>query len=108
MATRLVTSHAVTRGFSFSSTSVPKAARMLARRLRRDSGDWGEISRIQSGCLDAERSTGVATAVPAFCKALQLRVVGRHVDFDRYQLVAALAVLASKAPALEPQHLARR
>ena len=34
----------VSRGLSFSSTSVPKAARMLASRLRRASGDWGETS----------------------------------------------------------------
>jgi hypothetical protein len=47
MATRFTTSHAVSRGVSFSSTCVPKAARMLACRLRRASGDWGEASLIQ-------------------------------------------------------------
>jgi len=26
---------------------VPNAARMLARRLRRASGDWGDVSLIQ-------------------------------------------------------------
>ncbi len=34
------------RGFSFSSTSVPKAARIVARRLRRSSGESGEWSLI--------------------------------------------------------------
>ena len=42
----LTTSHAVTRGFSFSSTSVPNAARIVARRLRRSSGESGEWSLI--------------------------------------------------------------
>src|SRR6476661_6918435 len=108
MATRLTTSIAVVRGLSFSSTSVPKAARMLARRLRRDSGDWGEDSRIQCRRSDPERSARVAAAAPALGEALQLLVVGRHIDFERHQLGAALAVLAGEAAAFEAQHLARR
>jgi hypothetical protein len=42
VATRLMTSIVVACGWSFCSTSGPKAATMLASRLRRASGDWDE------------------------------------------------------------------
>src|SRR3954452_17486803 len=95
-ATRLITSQAVTRGLSFSSTSVPNAARMLARRLRLASGDWGEMSRMKRVGLNPKVRARVARRVPFFGELLQLRVVRRNVDFDADQLVAALAVLAGE------------
>src|SRR5512146_1018473 len=102
-----MTSQGVSRGLSFSSTSVPKAARMLARRLRRASGDWGETSLIQEA-LNTKTCARVATAVPAFDEPLQLGIVGRDFDFDGHQLVPTLAILAHEATALEAQNLARR
>src|SRR5579864_4987100 len=106
MAIRFTTSHGVSLGLSFSSTSVPKAARMLARRLRRDSGDWGEISLIQ--LLDAEAGTRFAAAPPAFSELLQFSIVCWNVDLDSHQLVAPLAVLRGKAAPLEAKHPAGR
>src|SRR5215213_8663489 len=105
MATRLITSHAVSRGFSFSSTSVPKAARMLASRLRLASGDWGERSRIQAG-LNPETRARVAAAAPAFDERLQFGIGRGHVDLHADQLVAALAILGLETAILEPQDLA--
>src|SRR4051794_10995045 len=107
MATRLITSHGVILGLSFSSTSVPKAARMLARRLRLASGDSGEISLIQPVSLNPEAGARVAAAVPLLGELLQRRVVRRDVDLDRDQLVAALAVSPHEPAPFEAQHLAR-
>src|SRR6185312_586205 len=81
---------------------------MLARRLRRASGDWGERSRIQWRALNTKTRAGVATALPGFGELLQLGVVGRNVDFDGHQLVAAFPVLGCKAATLEAQHPPRR
>src|SRR5437762_5972536 len=106
MAMRFTTSHGVSLGLSFSSTSVPNAARMLARRLRRASGDCGENSLIQS--LDAEARTRVAATRPVLGELLEFRIVRRDVNLDSHELVAALAVLRGKAPPLETEHLAGR
>src|SRR5438270_8578595 len=103
---RLMTSQAVSRGLSFSSTSVPKAARMLARRFRRASGDWGETSFIQAA-LNTKARTRVATTVPAFDELLELGIIGRDFDFYAHQLVSALAVACHEAAALEAQDRAR-
>src|SRR6476469_6572075 len=57
--------------------------------------------------LNPERRARVAAAVPLLGELLELGVLRRHVDLDRHELVAALAVLGRKAAALEPEHLAR-
>ena len=50
-------------GFSFSSTSVPNAARMVASRLRRSSGDRGEWSLISGGSQTPRPARGLPGAV---------------------------------------------
>src|SRR6185437_692620 len=57
--------------------------------------------------LDSERRARIAAAVPAFDEALQLAIVRRDLDVDRHQLVAALAIPAGEAAALETENLAR-
>ena len=80
---------------------------MLASRLRLASGDWGEMSLMRrrakpraprAGCR--RRSSFSAN----FCSSAS--PAGRSIC-ERDQLVAALAVLAGEAAALEAQHLAR-
>src|SRR5688500_1372045 len=81
---------------------------MLASRLRRASGDWDEWSfKSMPPRSNAEARARVAAAVPALGELLQRGIVGGKIDCHSDQLVAALAVLAGEAAALEAQHLAR-
>src|SRR5690242_19561341 len=57
--------------------------------------------------LDSKARTRVAAAAPAFRELLELGVLGWNVHLDGDQLVAALAVLAGEAAALQPEHFSR-
>ena len=75
----------------------------LAAGLRRLGGS---VSHFATAASNPKRGARVAGTGPAFDEPLQLGIVGRDLDFDRHQLVAALAVLGGEAAALEAQHLA--
>src|SRR5437762_216863 len=53
---------------------------------------------------DTQACARVAGCRPALDEFLKLRIFGRDVDLDRYELVAALPVLGGEAAPLEPQH----
>src|SRR4029079_3233594 len=57
---------------------------------------------------DSKACPRIAGRSPAFDEFLKIGIVGRNVDLDGDQLVAALAVLGGETAALEPQDLARR
>src|SRR5437588_11903529 len=56
---------------------------------------------------DAKARPRIARLLPSLDELLQLGIMGRDVDLDRHQLIAALTVLGDEPPPLEPQDFAR-